>query len=267
MAGSRTAIVVDDMKAMRDMIERFLERNGFIVIKCASAGDFYKVLHDTTPDVVLLDVEMPDENGYQICDWIRNAQGNTNTPVLFVTSNNKKKDMEAARAVGGDYYVKKPFDEASILNGVERAIEIRKGKVGRVSDLVIGTRKTAIVVDDMKTMRDMAESILGTAGYSVMKCGSDVELFRLLVNVSPSVILLDVNMPGDNGYEICGKIRTEMPHIDCPIVFVTGNKSKQDIQEAKAAGGDYFITKPFDEASLIYGIRRGFQTRRSARRN
>ena len=98
MAGSRTAIVVDDMQVMRDMIEKFLGTNGFAVIKCASAGDFYKALHDTTPDVVLLDVEMPDENGYQICDWIRNAQGNHDTPVLFVTSNNKKKDMEAARS-------------------------------------------------------------------------------------------------------------------------------------------------------------------------
>jgi twitching motility two-component system response regulator PilH len=266
MTGSRTAIIVDDMKTMRDIIEKFLNKNGFSVIKCASASDFYKALHRATPDVVLLDVEMPDENGYEICDWIRNAMADIDTPVLFVTSNNSKKDMEMARSVGGDYYVKKPFTETSILKGIERAIEIRKEKIARSSQTIFGVQKVAIVVDDIKSMRDLTEKFLSSVGYTVMKCGSDGELYRMLANVSPSVILLDVNMPGTNGYEVCDKIRNDMPHIDCPIVFVTGNRSKKDIEYARASGGDYFITKPFDEASLSYGIRRGFQSRRATRR-
>lgn len=265
MVGSKTAIVVDDMRTMRGIIDSFLSKNGFSVTQCESAADFYKTLHGLTPDVILLDVEMPEEDGYQICDWIRNALGYRDVPVLFVTANNTKKDMARAKDVGGDYFVKKPFDEATLVNGVERAIEIRRAKNGQGPPVKIESSKTAIVVDDMKLMRDLTSRMLDTAGYTVMKCDSDKQLYKMLHTVTPSVILLDVNMPGDNGYKICDYIRNNMTHIDCPIVFITGNKSKKDIELAKSSGGDYFIVKPFDENTLLHGVRRGFQIRRDSR--
>ena len=101
--------------------------------------------------------------------------------------------------------------------------------------------------------------------YFVMKCSSGDQLIETLGNVTPSVILLDIEMPGDDGFTICDKIRTQMTHIDCPIVFVTSKKGKDDINSAKAVGGDYFLAKPFTEESLMFGIRRAYQTRRSAR--
>jgi CheY-like chemotaxis protein len=253
------------MRTIRDMIDTYLKRQGFSVTQCSTAGDFYKSLHGAAPDVILLDVEMPDENGYQICDWLRNALGYSDIPELFVTAGTSKSHMEKAKAVGGDYFVKKPFDEASLIKGVERAIQIRAAKKKDPSSATRDIRKTAIVVDDMKSMRDLTESMLRGSGYAVMKCESAEQVYRMLKNVTPSVILLDVNMPGEDGYEICARIRQEMPHVDCPIVFVTSNKSKRDIELAKASGGDYFVVKPFDETSLMNGVRRAYQNRRAAR--
>jgi DNA-binding response OmpR family regulator len=75
---------------------------------------------------------------------------------------------------------------------------------------------------------------------------------------SPSIILLDVNMPDQNSHQPCRCIRSGYAHIQCPIVFFTGNNITDHLPIALEASGDYFVIKLFSAIILVGAVKRGF---------
>ena len=122
--------------------------------------------------------------------------------------------------------------------------------------------KSVLVVDDSKTMRDLATAILMKRGFNFVPAEDGSRAQEHLRNgLVPTAILLDINMPGLNGYDICAVIRDQFPSLRCPIVFFTTNRTPEDIAKARNAGGDYYVVKPFTEDSLMTGLKRGFAAR------
>jgi DNA-binding response OmpR family regulator len=121
----------------------------------------------------------------------------------------------------------------------------------------MATGQSVLIIDDEPTITEMAKLILQDEGYTVFTASNaDIAIKRLGV-LTPTVILLDVNMPRQDGYQLCKRIRGDYPHIQCPIVFFTGNNTVDHLRMARDAGGDYFVIKPFTPATLIAGIKRG----------
>jgi DNA-binding response OmpR family regulator len=76
--------------------------------------------------------------------------------------------------------------------------------------------------------------------------------------IAPSIILLDVNMPDQNGHQPCRRIRSGYAHIQCPIVFFTGNNITDHTPIVLEASGDNFGIKPFSAIILVGAVKRGF---------
>mgnify|MGYP005652322355 CR=1 FL=1 len=118
--------------------------------------------------------------------------------------------------------------------------------------------RSVLIVDDEPAVTEMARIILQGEGYTVFTASNAEIAIKRLGVITPSVILLDVNMPDQNGYQLCGRIRSDYAHIQCPIVFFTGNNTADHLRMASDAGGDYFVIKPFSAATLVAGVKRGF---------
>ncbi len=115
---------------------------------------------------------------------------------------------------------------------------------------------TVMAIDDSEISRDFVEAHLESSGFPVLQCGSAKDALRLIGERLPDLILLDVVMPGMNGFELCKVLRercTARPFL--PIVFLTSVGSFEQRMEGLAAGGDDFIQKPYNPAELIAIIR------------
>ncbi len=115
---------------------------------------------------------------------------------------------------------------------------------------------TVLSVDDSEISRDFIEAHLESSGFPVLHCASASEALRLIEERLPDLILLDVVMPGVNGFELCKMLRercTQRPFL--PIVFLTSVSSFEQRLEGLAAGGDDFIIKPYHPPELIGLIR------------
>lgn len=104
-----------------------------------------------------------------------------------------------------------------------------------------------LVIDDEKMILNMLKRNFEMEGYSVLTAESAKEALKQL-EYHPDIILLDINMPGMNGMELCGLIRE---HITCPILFLTARVSEQDKVNGLMVGGDDYITKPFHMNELL----------------
>lgn len=98
-----------------------------------------------------------------------------------------------------------------------------------------------LIVDDEKMMTDLLSNHLRDCGYDTFVANNSGEAAALLQK-QPDLIILDINMPGTNGLELCKNIRN---HTTCPILFVTARITEQDKINGFQYGGDDYITKPF----------------------
>ena len=104
-----------------------------------------------------------------------------------------------------------------------------------------------LVVDDERSITDMLSLQFMSEGYLVLAANNAEQALKRLSDM-PDIILLDINMPGMNGLELCSLIRE---HISCPILFLTARVLEQDKVNGLMVGGDDYITKPFSMKELF----------------
>jgi chemosensory pili system protein ChpA (sensor histidine kinase/response regulator) len=115
-------MVVDDSITMRKVTTRVLERSNFDVFTAKDGLDAVEQLQDRMPDVILLDIEMPRMDGYEVATYIRNDQRLKHIPIIMITSRTGEKHRQRALEVGVDRYLGKPYQEADLLKNVQDAL-------------------------------------------------------------------------------------------------------------------------------------------------
>jgi two-component system KDP operon response regulator KdpE len=109
-----------------------------------------------------------------------------------------------------------------------------------------------LIVDDERQVRRALRAILLSEGCSVVEAQNGDEALEEIKADRPDLVLLDINMPGMNGFEVCAKIRT---FSDVPILMLTVRESEKDIVRALDAGADDYLVKPFGTQELLARIR------------
>lgn len=111
-----------------------------------------------------------------------------------------------------------------------------------------------LVVDDQEVNRRLLEAVLTPRGYRVLMADSGEEALRTLETERPDVVLLDILMPGMDGYEVCRRIRDDARTAVLPVVMITASGQQEKVR-ATEAGADDFVAKPFDQAELLARVR------------
>lgn len=116
-------------------------------------------------------------------------------------------------------------------------------------------RPKVLIVDDHPSSRMTAASLLAIEGYEVLEADSGQLALELVSMASPDLILLDVMMPGIDGYEVCRRLKQDEQTRLIPIVFVTALNDRRARLKGIEAGGDDFLSKPFDQLELSARVR------------
>ena len=120
------ALVVDDSITVRRVTQRLLERNGMRVLTARDGMDAVGLLQDHVPDVILLDIEMPRMDGYEVAAHVRNDPRLKDVPIIMITSRVGEKHRARAIELGVDDYLGKPYQEAELLDAISPLVERRR---------------------------------------------------------------------------------------------------------------------------------------------
>jgi chemosensory pili system protein ChpA (sensor histidine kinase/response regulator) len=127
------AMVVDDSITVRRVTQRLLERNGMRVLTARDGMDAVTLLQDNIPDIILLDIEMPRMDGYEVAAHVRNDPRLKDVPIIMITSRVGEKHRARAIELGVDDYLGKPYQEAQLLDAIAPLVERRRGSQGKSS--------------------------------------------------------------------------------------------------------------------------------------
>lgn len=122
------------------------------------------------------------------------------------------------------------------------------------------TRPVIACVDDSKTIQRQVRGILEMSGYDVLSITEPTQALTSLVRQKPAVILMDVNMPDIDGYELCGMLRQSKQLRDIPIMMLTGRDGILDRIKARTLGVSYYLTKPFHPERLLDYVQKLLQS-------
>ncbi len=122
-----TVMVVDDSLTVRRVTQRLLSREGYQVVLAKDGVDALEQLQDYPPDAMLVDIEMPRMDGFDLTRNVRNDARLKDIPIIMITSRTAEKHREHALSLGVDEYLGKPYQEDELLELLARHVKARKG--------------------------------------------------------------------------------------------------------------------------------------------
>ncbi|HJV58098.1 MAG TPA: response regulator, partial [Methylomirabilota bacterium] len=211
-AGIGTVLVIDDEPAVRDLMQRFLTREGFRVVTAPGGEEGLRRARELRPDAITLDVMMPGMDGWAVLSALKADAAVADIPVIMLTIVD---DKNLGYALGAADYLTKPIDRERLVTVLER----------HRRDLPV------LVVDDDAGLRQLLRRMLEPEGYAVVEAENGRVALERLHDVSPSVILLDLMMPEMDGFEFVAEFRRHQAWRAIPIVVVTAKDLSQEDRE------------------------------------
>lgn len=192
--------VVEDDESIREIETIALQNSGHVVVPFADAKTFYKKLDEVYPDLILLDVMLPDENGNNIVKKLRSKSDLKKIPVIMVTAKSTEMDMIKGLDNGADDYIRKPF---SIMELITRI----KALLRRTSE----SKEKYIELGEISM--DQERHLVSVAGENVELTYKEYELLKYLIINKNVVLSRDSIMQQVWGTEFEGETRTVDMHI------------------------------------------------------
>ena len=112
MSKGKQILIVDDDQEIRELLQEYLVRAGFDVLVAANGTDMYQHLQDEYPDLIILDIMMPGDDGFQLCQKVRR---NSQIPIIMLTAASDEADRVIGLELGADDYIAKPFSPRELL--------------------------------------------------------------------------------------------------------------------------------------------------------
>jgi CheY-like chemotaxis protein len=219
-------LVVDDDATVRELMERFLIKEGFSVVTAAGGLEALARARELGPAAVTLDIMMPDLDGWTVLAALKGDPALADIPVVVVTILDEKR---RGFALGAAEYMVKPIDR-------DRLLDLLRTICGRPAGRVL-------LIEDDEATRAVIHQILTRDGWTIDEADNGrVGLDRLATAV-PDVIVLDLMMPEMDGFEFLAELRSRPHGRDVPVLVVTAKDLTEDDRRRLNGGVERVILK------------------------
>ena len=261
--GVRTALIVDDSESSLCIVHGLLARMGISAYICRTGEDaLAHVRKMSRPcDVILVDARMPEMDGFDLVQRIRQEGGLKPEPILMLNAADRLREIRRCRSLGVGF-VLKPFGEDELEKALGRAVGQQSPDDESTEEVEPEPRDVArirvLLAEDNAVNRAVAVRLLEKRGHSVVQARTGKEAIQLLTREAFDLILMDVQMPEMDGYEATAVVREgeKVTGAHIPIVALTAHAMKGDRERCLEAGMDAYIAKPINQRELLETIER-----------
>lgn len=233
-------LIIDDEPSICEFVKKFLEQKGFGVVACMRGQDGLLKAREMCPDLVLLDLNLPDIYGIEILNEIKNI--NKDIQVIVLTGYATSESVIEAIKLGAYEQIAKPIDLKKLFTVIKAALNIKGEGQGK-------TFKKILIIDDEPDLLRSLGIRLKSAGYEVWTASTGLEGIEQLKQEKPDLIVVDIMMPGLSGLETIKEIKA----IDAslPVIVLTAYGTPTSAIESLKLGAYDHLAKPFNTQTLL----------------
>ena len=249
----KKVILVDDVEFNLRMWKRKLQ-DIYEVYPANSAARMFMILNNVKPDIILLDVNMPECDGFQTLKLLKADSRYASIPVIFLTSRSDESSVISGICLGAADYVVKPFSLHYLNERIAKVLMRPECDLleKNVSAPDVTNKPSVLAIDDIPfILRTVYHALSKRYQVYLLSKPEKIESFLARLHSPPELILLDFNMPVIDGHELFLKIRELPDHKETPIIFLTSESNKDVVTAALTLGACDYILKPFTQSVLM----------------
>lgn len=236
---AETILIVDDDPGALEMIAGAFSCEGYQTLTTTSGKEAIKLAERYQPVVITLDVIMPEMDGWEVLSLLKKNPLTSTIPVVIVSVAD---DRDTGFALGAVGYVTKPVDQRTLI--------------GEISKIYGYLPSTVMVVDDSEMDRKQTAQIITAEGMNVVVAHGGKSCLKMLETSLPDVIVLDLVMPGMDGFEVLEHIRKTPTISDLPVIIVTAKDlSFQERQTLQNNASSILLKSESTSAELVGSIK------------
>lgn len=246
-------LVIDDNAVTRSLIADVLADEPVRVIEASSGIEGIECAREDSPDIVLLDVVLPDLSGFVVAERLRESQAPRLSIVALAGLLDQGDERRLAQGKFDDV-VTKPIDPARLREAIRLQMQQSSSDRGR-----FGEQRSLLLVDDDPLQRKLATIRLTRLGFDVTCADTAGRALALLRGLDPDVVVSDVLMPQIDGFELCSRLRADPRFAETHIILLTNNYLEaSDHELARRVGADAYVHREPDLRGLIAALREAF---------
>src|SRR5438876_485337 len=255
--GGRRMLIVDDNQTNRRILREMLAAEGINVDEASTAAEGLAALRRVRYDIAILDVQMPDMDGFQLATAVRGEKKIARTNLLMLTSAGQRGDGERCRELGIRGYLTKPISRSDLLEALGTVLA---GSPDETGSAEVITRHTiaesraslrVLLAEDNPVNQQVAVAMLVKRGHEVHVASNGREALHAVEERDYDVVLMDIQMPEMDGFEATHAIRALPKGKDLPIIGLTAHALSGERERCLSHGMTDYLAKPFKAHELF----------------
>jgi len=260
-------LVVDDDANIINFFQSVLEEQGYTVATAGNGLEAIQKVKEFHPEVILLDVIMPEMDGYEVTEELKGDPETSSISIILVTGMDTLDDKVRGLEAGADDFITKPFNFDELVARVRSLVKLK-----RLQDQLANLQKEftqdtllkqkqglsqnmILVVEDDERISKVMSNVLGTGGYITHTVKDGLEAMEFLKDNVPDIILLDLMLPGLDGMEVLKRVRESPLTMEVPVIVVTALDDFKTKIKGLYIGADDYLVKPVKSLELLARVK------------
>jgi len=260
-------LVVDDDANIINFFQAVLEEQGHTVATAENGIEAVKKAKEFHPEVILLDVIMPQMDGYEVTEELKGDPATSSISIILVTGMDTLEDKVRGLECGADDFITKPFNFDELVARVRSLVKLK-----RLQDQLFNLQKECreefllkqkkgmglnmiLVVEDDERIAKIMSNVLGTGGYLTYAVNDGLAAVEFLKDNVPDLVILDLMLPGLDGLEVLKRIRENPLTGEVPVIVVTALDDFKTKIKGLYIGADDYLVKPVKSLELLARVK------------
>jgi DNA-binding response OmpR family regulator len=258
-------LLVEDNRTVATTVHAHLKRLARRVHVASTAREAEALLAAHAIDAMVLDLILPDRDGRDLLIQLRDDPATASIPVIVLSGEQGEVARAECLAVGASEFLSKPPDPKALRAAVARQVSARRSRrpstSGSAAPAPLGPARDAgpvriLLVEDDRVTSTLIRHRLERDGLEVASHANGEDACRWAAESAFDLAILDVKVPGMDGFELLARLRS-MPHlVGVPILMLTGLGGEEDVVRGLEIGANDYMVKPFSPAELLARVRR-----------
>jgi PAS domain S-box-containing protein len=231
-------LVIEDEVAIARLIAKYIEKMGYRAVTAYSAREGFDQAVQLKPDLITLDVLMPDLDGFALIQQLKAHPETAHIPVIFLSI---VQDRQQGLRLGASAFLTKPIDEHKFYETVRALLEPRGQPV--------------LVVDDDRDYAQLLKRLLERQGFSVELAHDGDDALRKILSKRYQLVILDKNLPKRSGLDVLQEMRNSRSLHRVPVIVISGSAHAEEAEHtAQILGAKKFLSKKLAPQSIVEEI-------------
>ena len=247
--------IIEDEEVLLNVLENKLKKEGFDVVTALDGEIGVKVVRESLPDIILLDIIMPKVNGFEVLAQLNQDHVLAKIPVIIISNSGQPVEIDKALSLGAkDYLVKAEFDPQEVIEKIKKQLSSSvspqsavqsaesDGTSPKINADINPSLFTILLVEDDNFLRDLISQKLKRESFNVIEAIDGEDGVKKTGEHKPHLILLDLILPGMDGFEVLRDIHGNENSKKIPVIILSNLGQKDDIEKGMRFGAiDYLV--------------------------